>query len=164
MITDSKLSFTEIGNMRAFLERLQRAGENFDVADLESKTALVLRRNDELMKGVAAQKKAFQAYFFPPPYIFLIKYLVKAQVENNYNLEFASNCSALSGRQEEEVCFQELKSDVKVMAGNIDSALLGHHKELSTVAANSVSRDQASSPLLYHPLISLFFDPPTELL
>ena len=91
MITDSKLSFTEIGNMRSFLERLQRAGENFDVADLESKTALVLRRNDELMKGVAAQKKAFQAYFFhPPTCIFLIKYLVKAQVENNYNLEFAS--------------------------------------------------------------------------
>ena len=61
------MSFAEIGNMRAFLERLQRAGENFDVADLESKTALVLRRNDELMKGVAAQKKAFQAHFFYPP-------------------------------------------------------------------------------------------------
>ena len=69
MITDSKLSFAEIGNMRAFLERLQRAGENFDVANLESKTALVLRRNDELMKGVAAQKKAFQGYFFSPLYI-----------------------------------------------------------------------------------------------
>ena len=60
MITDSKLSLTEIGNMRAFLDRLQRAGENFDVADLEAKTALVLRRNDDLLKGVAAQKKSFQ--------------------------------------------------------------------------------------------------------
>ena len=60
VITDSKLSLAEIGNMRAFLDRLQRAGENFDVADLESKTALVLRRNDDLLKGVAAQKKSFQ--------------------------------------------------------------------------------------------------------
>ena len=60
VITDSKLSLGEIGNMRAFLDRLQRAGENFDVADLESKTALVLRRNDDLLKGVAAQKKSFQ--------------------------------------------------------------------------------------------------------
>ena len=60
MITDSKLSLAEIGNMRAFLDRLQRAGENFDVAGLEAKTALVLRRNDELLRGITAQKKTFQ--------------------------------------------------------------------------------------------------------
>ena len=60
VITDSKLSLTEIGNMRAFLDRLQKAGENFDVVGLEAKTALVLRRNDELLKGVVAQKKSFQ--------------------------------------------------------------------------------------------------------
>ena len=28
------------------------------------------------------------------------------------------------------------------MAGNMESAMLGHHKELSVVAANSQSRDQ----------------------
>ena len=60
VITDSKLSLAEIGNMRSFLDRLQKAGENFDVAGLEAKTALVLRRNDELLKGVTAQKKTFQ--------------------------------------------------------------------------------------------------------
>ena len=37
---------------------------------------------------------------------------------------------------------KELRSDVKAMAGNMESALLGHHKELSVVAANSQSRDQ----------------------
>ena len=37
---------------------------------------------------------------------------------------------------------QDLRSDVKAMAGNMESAMLGHHKELSAVAANSQSRDQ----------------------
>ena len=31
---------------------------------------------------------------------------------------------------------------MKVLSGNMESAMLGHHKELTAVAANSQSRDQ----------------------
>lgn len=60
IITDSKLSLVQIGDMRMFLDRLAQTGEKFNVAQLETTTGLVLKRSEELNRNVLNQRKMFQ--------------------------------------------------------------------------------------------------------
>ena len=56
VITDSKLSLVQIGDMRMFLDRLGQAGEKFNVSELETLTQSVAKRSEELFKAVSSQK------------------------------------------------------------------------------------------------------------
>ncbi len=56
MITDSKLSLVQIGDMRLFLDRLCQAGEHLNVTDLENVTGNVLRKCEDLFKTAATHK------------------------------------------------------------------------------------------------------------